>query len=44
MNKKLFTLLMSSMAAFLIFFANSGISVNCWGAVYEPDIPECLKK
>jgi cyclic lactone autoinducer peptide len=44
MHKKFFPLLMSGMAAFLTFFANSGISVNSWTAFYEPDIPECLKK
>jgi len=44
MNKKLFTWAVSSIAAFLVFFANTGIGTNSVLIFYEPDIPESLKK
>ncbi|MBC7074946.1 MAG: cyclic lactone autoinducer peptide [Syntrophomonadaceae bacterium] len=44
MSKKLYTWLISSMAVLLVFFANSGVGPNSVFALYEPDIPESLKK
>jgi len=44
MNKKLFTWVVSSIAALLVFFANTGIGTNSVFILYEPDIPESLKK
>ncbi len=44
MKSKLRNLAMSSIAAALIFIAGTGVSPNSWFIVYEPDIPESLKR
>lgn len=44
MMNKFFTWTLTSMAAFLVFVANSGVGANSWLFHYEPDIPESLKK
>jgi len=44
MMKKMMGLAMSSMAALLIMVANSGVGTCSWVVLYEPDVPESLKK
>lgn len=43
MGKRLLTSGMSALAAVLVFVAGTGIGVNSWWILYEPDIPECMK-
>jgi len=42
--RKLLLGFMSTMAAFLVFVANTGVGTNSSFVSYEPEIPECLKK
>jgi hypothetical protein len=44
MKLKLRNLAMSAFAAALVFVAGTGVSANSWFIVYEPDIPESLKR
>ena len=36
--------LLSLVAVLSLTFANLGAGVNCWGALYQPKLPEQLRK
>jgi len=44
MFKKVAVVMVHALASVLVFVAYSGLSPNCWHSLYEPDIPESLKK
>lgn len=44
MFKKFQTMILLNIALVLTFVSGLGISANSMFTMYEPDIPECLKK
>ncbi|TEB05791.1 hypothetical protein Psch_02832 [Pelotomaculum schinkii] len=43
MLNRLAVIMVNTLAAVLVFVAQTGVSPNCWWITYEPDIPEGLK-
>ncbi|MGE5415198.1 MAG: cyclic lactone autoinducer peptide [Acidobacteriota bacterium] len=37
-------LMLTSLASAFVLVAMTGIKPYCWYIIYEPDVPECLKK
>lgn len=43
MFKGLKTMLLTCAGSALMFVASTGIGINSWWALYEPEVPESLK-
>jgi len=43
MFSKLVAIMVNTLAAVVVFVANTGVSPTCWWVTYEPDIPKSLK-
>ena len=37
-------LLASGVLSLMMFVANIGIRPTCWTSLYQPEVPECLRK
>ena len=44
MKKGFMVFLTSALMTLMTFVASAGANCACWGAGYQPEVPECLRK
>ena len=44
MKKSFIVFLTSALLTLMTFVASVGAQPKCWGGLYQPEVPECLRK
>ena len=44
MKKSFIIFLTSALLTLMTFVASAGALTRCWGGLYQPEVPECLRK
>ncbi|MDO7788851.1 cyclic lactone autoinducer peptide [Desulforamulus aquiferis] len=42
--KTLRTIMASGLLSVMVLFAQIGVGPTCWLAIYQPEVPQCLRK